>query len=380
MRHPGGHRWPILELIHSRCHARYVKFVAALCCLASLYSVHSEPLNLTPNLPGAKQPQLAVGPEENVFITFGRENAIFFMKSVNGGDSFGQPRKVAELKQLALGMRRGPRIASSGKLITITAISHSDGNLYAWNSDDHGDTWSARATINTVPKSAREGMHDLAAHQNGQASVVWLDLRHGKTELFGAHSNDGGQSWQPNTLIYKSPSGTICECCHPTARFTPEGDLVVMWRNSLDGSRDLYRAISTDRGRAFSPAAKLGTGTWPLQACPMDGGHLAISPEGPVYAWRREQRLYATTPNSQEVLIAEEGTHPVVVSAPPQLHLFWQNQGDLYWKQNLRATPALLANNAAFVSALHLPARGKTLAAWEQTENNQTFVFFQRLP
>ncbi|KAJ3054740.1 hypothetical protein HK102_011471, partial [Quaeritorhiza haematococci] len=54
-----------------------------------------------------------------------------------------------------------------------------------------------------------------------------------------------------------------------------------MWRNSLKGARDLFLADSSDGGRTFSPAEKLGRGTWPLNACPMDGGAVAVGPAGP---------------------------------------------------------------------------------------------------
>ena len=342
-------------------------------------SVAAEPVNLTPELSGAKQPQIAAGAEGNVFICFGREDAVYFLKSGNGGDSFGAPKLLGEVKQLALGMRRGPRIAASGDFVTITAISHADGNLYAWRSEDAGEKWSGPVVVNTVPKSAREGMHDLAAHKNGIVYVAWLDLRNGKTELFGAKSLDGGRDWEENRLIYRSPDGTICECCHPTVRFTPGGEVVVMWRNWLDGSRDLYRAISSDGGETFGVAAKLGTGTWPLAACPMDGGNFDISPKGPVYAWRRERRLYLTTPGSAETPIAE-GTHPIVVSAGEHLQIFWQEKGNLYWKIGIGGKPTLLAENAGFLSAVRLPGENKTLATWEQSRNGRSSVFLRALP
>lgn len=356
-----------------------MKLLTSFCAIACVFSLHAAPSNVTPKLPDAKQPKIALGPGEQVFITFGRENAIYFLKSTDGGNSFSAPQKVGELKQLALGLRRGPRVGASKNTITVTAVSHGDGNLYAWHSPDHGSSWSGPVTVNSVPKSAREGMHDLAADKSGNLFVVWLDLRNGKTELFGAKSNDGGKSWEANTRIYRSPDQTICECCHPTVRFSPAGDLVVMWRNFLDGNRDLYRVVSHDGGRTFGPAAKLGTGTWPLQACPMDGGNLDISAEGPAYVWRREQRLFATTPQSPEILISPKGTHPVVVAGAEHLHFFWQDQGNLYRKTGTEGEPSLLAKDASFISALWSPAQNKILAAWEKTENGHTSISFDEL-
>ena len=47
--------------------------------------------------------------------------------------------------------------------------------------------------------------------------ATWLDDRGKGKRLYGASSKDGGASWSRNVLIYESPSGTICQCCHPTA-------------------------------------------------------------------------------------------------------------------------------------------------------------------
>ena len=48
-----------------------------------------------------------------------------------------------------------------------------------------------------------------------------------------------------------------------------------MCRNKLGGSRDLYTLRLRD-GRAAGPAVKQGEGTWKLDACPMDGGGIAV--------------------------------------------------------------------------------------------------------
>jgi hypothetical protein len=85
-------------------------------------------------------------------------------------------------------------------------------------------------------------------------------------------------TWSKNLMIYESPAGTICECCHPSAAIDSEGQVLVMWRNWLAGSRDMYLVRSRD-GLTFSKPEKLGSGTWKLNACPMDGGGLAASQE-----------------------------------------------------------------------------------------------------
>jgi hypothetical protein len=128
-----------------------------------------------------------------------------------------------------------------------------------------------------------------------------LDHRDGKgTKLYGARSSDSGATWSKNMAIYASPDGSICECCHPSAAFGADGQILVMFRNWLGGSRDLYLTKSHD-GVNFSKPEKLGMGTWQLNACPMDGGGLVVAGGRIVTAWRREHEIYLATPGEKEV-------------------------------------------------------------------------------
>ncbi|RUL83573.1 exo-alpha-sialidase [Tautonia sociabilis] len=254
---------------------------------------------------GARQPQAAVDAEGRIFVAFGRGNTVRCAVSTDGGKTF-EVATVGSVDSLALGMRRGPRVAATGRAVVVTAIGGKegggrDGDLLAWRSADGGRTWSGPARANAVDGSAREGLHGMAAGPEGRVFCTWLDLRGGKTELYGARSEDGGTTWEPDVLVYRSPAGSVCECCHPSAAYAPDGMLYVMWRNQLHGSRDLYLTSSTDGGETFGPAEKLGLGTWPLDACPMDGGALAAGPGGRVQTvWMRDGAMFAARPGEAE--------------------------------------------------------------------------------
>src|SRR5207244_1783591 len=139
--------------------------------------------------------------------------------SDDNGRTFAEAQKVVSAPKLSLGMRRGPRIAAGKERVTVTFIAD---ELVACESVDGGRTWSAPTTINEVPGAAREGLHDLALAPDGLLFVTWLDLRSGKTELWGASSRDSGKSWSANEPVYRSPDGAICQCCHPSALYDRE--------------------------------------------------------------------------------------------------------------------------------------------------------------
>lgn len=323
----------------------------------------------------AKQPQLALNSKGDIFLVFGNAKGIWFSSSTNRGKTFSASTKIDEVKGLALGMRRGPRIAATGDTLTVTAISHENGNLSSWHSSDSGVTWSKPTVVNEVPSSAREGMQGLAGDGKGIVYVVWLDLRNKKTQLWGSKSVDGGKSWDDNVQIYKSPDETICECCHPSVTFGPKGEVIAMWRNWLGGNRDMYRSISTDGGKTFGKATKLGAGEWPLKGCPMDGGSLAAMGNETAYVWRREQKLFVTTPEVPEILISESGSHPTVVPGKRGFHFIWQAQGNLYRKDQAQSQPTLLARGGAYSSAVWSPTSKLTFVAWEGASGPVTSVF-----
>jgi len=324
---------------------------------------------LAPETPGVpyRQPHLAVG-NGMVGVTFGAGNAVYFAGSRDEGRSFSRPVRVAEAPILSLGHRRGPRIAISGSAIVISAVTATkprggDGELTAWRSSDGGKTWSSGVAINDAPAAAREGLHAMASGQ-GLVFAVWLDLRSRGTRLYGAASRDGGAAWSKNLQIYESPEGKICECCHPSVAVDDQGAIYVMWRNWLGGARDMYWSRSTDDGKTFSTAEKLGAGSWPLNACPMDGGGVAFEAGGGlVTAWRRAGEVFLARGGGAETRL-DAGKDPVIAVGRGGVYAAWAHGHGLRARIPGREEPVALAERGAFAHLAALP-QGAVLAAWE---------------
>jgi len=331
---------------------------------ASLGPVGSEP---------AREPQLAAHGSE-VVLAFGAGNSIYFSASHDSGRTFSAPVKVAQAGILPLTRHRGPRIVFSGAAILISAVggrkpstgahSHSlpsDGDLLIWRSLDDGKTWSAGALINDVQGAPTEGLHALASNGTGRVFAAWLDKRSGKgTQLYGARSTDGGLTWSKNFVIYQSPEGTICECCHPSVALDSNGQPLVMWRNWLAGSRDLYLLQSRD-GFTFDQPEKLGTGTWKLNACPMDGGALAVSEGRALTSWRRGETIFLDEPGKPETAIGAGKDVALVLNGRAIYAIWTAPRGIVLWK-NGQTEP--LASGGAFPAIT--ASSDAAIAAWEQ--------------
>ncbi len=318
--------------------------------------------------PPYRQPQLAaLG--QRVAVVYGGGDAIYVRTSTDGGGSFSGPFLVFKGGRMPLGMRRGPRVAWTKEALVVSAIvgekgGGADGDLWAWRSTDDGRTWSRGVMVNNVPASAREGLHGMAAAADGLVFLVRLDLRSAGTKLYGAVSRDAGASWSQNRLVYASPSGSICECCHPTVMASDGGRIVVLFRNSLDGARDMYLAESRDGGEGFT-AAKLGRGTWLLNACPMDGGDLKLDGDGrPLTVWRRDKELFLSTPHKPETFVAT-GRKVALAATRQGPVVVWSSSKGLEVRYPGSARAEVLDPEGAYANLATL-GDGSVLAAWER--------------
>ena len=357
-----------------------MKYVASLFSLLSVISTSllAAPVEIIPSdFRGAVQPQVALAPGGRAHVVFGKDNAIYHTTSADGR-VFSPPVKVGELDKLALRMRRGPRISATEKLIVVTAISHTEGNLHSWTSADGGATWKEGAHVNDADQSAKEGLHAMAGNGNGLVFATWLDHRNPGAELWSAASRNGGLTWSANTRVYRSPDGSICQCCHPSAAVNVQGSVAVMWRNWLNGSRDLYLTTSADGGKTFAAAEKLGAGTWKLNACPMDGGAVALDPTGkPLAVWRREKTVFVNETPSIERSMSDASSQPVVAFGKGGAYYLWERAGGLMLQHGASA-PVRLAEKAQAASIAATPD-GRPVVVWESSATEAVTLVAERL-
>lgn len=255
-----------------------------------------------------EQPQVAVDNAGTVRVVYGAGDKIFCATSADHGKIFSTPVMVAQVAGMHLGMARGPQISSSAKYSVITAIDKA-GSIYWFELNNGAKKWKPMGLINDIKGSAVEGMIAISADKNDNFYAVWLDIRSGgKNQVCFSSLSAKTNKWAANRLIYKSPDQHVCECCRPGIAVSGTA-VAIMFRNWLNGSRDMYVVRSANGGRSFSDAQKMGLDTWKLDGCPMDGGGIRIGQSNSIQTtWQRRGDIYFTQGTDPEMLIGQGKT------------------------------------------------------------------------
>ena len=145
-----------------------------------------------------------------------------------------------------------------------------------------------------------------------------------------------------------------------------------MFRNWLNGNRDLYLIESSDGGKSFGQAQKLGKGSWKLNGCPMDGGGLAINKNGiPETVWRREGKIYAAIPGMPEKEIGEGRSCSIEIINNKNIYA-WTENGNVIIMKPGGIKINLGKGSLPLVKALN---NENVICVWENENQIHTSVF-----
>jgi len=311
-----------------------------------------------------QQPQISVDDKGVVRVVFGLRDEIFCATSIDEGTTFTKPVLVAKVPDMHLGMSRGPQIASSAKYSVITAIDKA-GNIHWFRLNNSSKVWTNMGVVNDLKGSAPEGLMALTADKKDNFYTVWLDTRTGgNNQIYFSSISAKAVDWSKNYLAYRSPDGHVCECCKPN--IAVQGSTVaIMFRNWLSGSRDLYLIKSPDGGKSFTAAQKLGSDTWKLNGCPMDGGGIIAGQNNIIRTtWQRKGVVYYAEPGKPEIYIAKGRECSITGTGDNNTAVTYQSNDTVKLIRLENKNPVVVGNGGFLKSAmLH---DHKILCVWEQ--------------
>lgn len=312
-----------------------------------------------------EQPQVAMDTRGIIRIVFGLTDKILCVTSTDHGMTFSQPVAVGQVKDMHLGMSRGPQIASSANYSIITAVDKR-GNIHAFRLNHATNQWAKTGMINDSPLSAPEGLMSIAADHQDNFYAVWLDNRlDKKNKIYVASTSGEAAQWSSSVMAYQSPDGTVCECCKPNIA-VKDSKVYVMFRNWLNGSRDMYVMQSHIERLAFASPQKIGVGTWKLNGCPMDGGGIFIDDGHAVHTvWQREGKVFYALSNQKEIQIGKGRASSITGKENPVIA--WQ-EGSALKVQYLHSEEVINIGEGSFIEVVALDDK-KILCVWENDDD-----------
>ena len=132
----------------------------------------------------------------------------------------------------------------------------------------------------------------------------------------------------------------------------------------------MYVSRSSDGGKTFSAAQKVGTGTWMLNACPMDGGGLAISADDKITTfWRRNRQMFVCTAGTAEQLVGE-GEQGWAAAGQQGAYLTWlERRGGALRIKTPQGKPETIAQEADDpVIAASLSGKSPVVVVWKSAD------------
>jgi len=161
------------------------------------------------------------------------------------------------------------------------------GNIKFSRSIDAGRTFSRPVILNDDQQVTSHRFDSLAIDGAGRVVVAWLDARDRDAarekgeafkgiSLYSSQSFDNGAHFEPNRQIHQH----TCECCRTALAWTGDGPVVLL-RNIFDGSTRDFAVINLDK--AEEGARRVTRDEWRIDACPHNGGSLAVDHKGQLH-------------------------------------------------------------------------------------------------
>lgn len=278
-----------------------------LCFAAPLAALQITPLAWTPG-PGSAQPALLPLPEGGFLLNWQqREGVDARLRVARFAVAADQPTPLADLahgRDLFLNWADFPSLVvlDNGDWVGFTLRrSGSSGqatDIHLRRSLDAGAHWSAPIRVDAREPLGQRGFVSLLPDGEDRVLLVWLDagalaLGDAGQQGHGHHGHDHhaaamrlraavfGRDGVPREQA--DLDGDTCSCC-PTDLVRRADEVLAVYRDHVDGIRDIAVARRGDRGPWQAPQPVHADG-WRMPGCPVNGPAAAVNGEVVAVAW-----------------------------------------------------------------------------------------------
>ncbi|WP_169974657.1 exo-alpha-sialidase [Tautonia rosea] len=251
-------------------------------------------------------PSLTLAPDGSMLLAWASqtgddERTLMLARFEPGGESFGPAIAWRVVPTYAWTVEHGgramthsthvlPRLASGAGTVVLGWVEAEPGGpnatFLAARSDDGGRTFSTPFAL-TSAEAPRPGFTALDVTDEGLILSSWIDNRNGVQQPFVRSTSLSGEALGPDRLVFAGPDQRgICPCCDTVVLGTQKsGGMLVAFRNSDGGHRDIWISHATANGEFDPPQPVAPDRAWTFQGCPHDGPTMVRSGDRLVVAW-----------------------------------------------------------------------------------------------
>jgi hypothetical protein len=248
----------------------------------------------SPAGPGSAEPNLAVGPDGKVYLSWleplDSGHALRF--SSFDGSSWSAARTIRSGRDFFVNWADFPSIAVVGKNhLAAHWLQRTGKSTYAYGvrisqSRDGGASWSAPVRPHIDSSDTEHGFVALWS-ENDKLGAAWLDGR--------KFSKEGHHASNEMTVVTTTidPAGKrggevtldarACDCCQTAAAVTSAGPIVAYRDRSASEIRDIYVSRRV-KGKWTEPKA-VHADNWHIAACPVNGPNISANGRRVALAW-----------------------------------------------------------------------------------------------
>lgn len=218
------------------------------------------------------RPMISLSSQDEPMIMWGNANGeVFFSRMLSG--TFTTPIRVSGGGTAFTASWAGPQMASTGDTVYIVykLTPEEEQFIYVATSYDGGLSFTPGVRVDFLGTDLSR-MPAIGVTGNGNPAVGFMRFGPGFTdpEWHIAVSEDYGKSFLPDVKAGGQSGGEACDCC-PGA-IIPSGDqLILLYRDNLNNTRDIWAGISDDNGATFTRGADIDNTGWKIFGCPSTG-------------------------------------------------------------------------------------------------------------
>ena len=212
---------------------------------------------------GQLYPSMAVSPDGAIYLAWHdhrKGNAdIFFAKSTDGGESFSQNLRVSDDETDTHQFNPSLTVDQNGHIYIAwhDLRNNSQPDIYFGKSVDGGQSFGQNTKVSDDPSGAFQFHPSIGVTSKGTVGVAWEDKRRGNFDIFFSASHDGGKTFEKSVRL-DDDDGSENQL-FPSLAVGASERFLVMWTDQRHdevefsrcppvGCSDIYfRAISTEQ-------------------------------------------------------------------------------------------------------------------------------------